>query len=585
MQGGMSSARGSRRPVALLRALLVTGTLAGSLVGPMAAVGAAAGEPAGTPVVGRLVQAWAEEGPDGHHAAAEATAPLSWVETGDGAVRVPTADLPGVPVGATVELTVGGDVRDEGTLTHGLPPAQEVLSTASVTPAATAAPARGPVTNAVTVVLVAPAGTRPDAGVTVQDVAGPVDDEIAEFWSEQTGGAVRFGVAAAHDWITTTAGCTDPTALWDEAAAAVGFQPGPGRHLLLHLSSQTADQPGCAYALAEVGAGPSSGGRLYVRDLLPSVVAHELGHNLGLTHSSGLQCDGALENGNCRTTGYRDLYDVMGASWRHLGSLSAPQAALLGALPAGATRDLGVRDAPTELVLSPMAARTGTRAVRLVDAAGTAYWLEYRAATGRDAWLARRADNPYRLETGVLLRRAAEFPDTSVLLDATPTTADGWDADFQTALPLGVPVVLAGGDFTVTVAALTDGGATLAVVPAAPAASGSTAAPAPRDPGTGRVLAATGAAPRTGAAGAADRPAPDGGPTPAAVAPGVEAAGEPVVAEPEIAVGAPVVPAAASLEPASGSAPTGGLLVAVCGAGLCGSVLLAVRRVRRPRTR
>ena len=113
---------------------------------------------------------------------------------------------------------------------------------------------RRPVTNQVTVVLVAPAGTTPDAGVTAADVSAVVAGPVADFWSEQTGGAIRFGVDRRAGWITTAAGCADPTALWDEAAAAVGFRPGPGRHLMLHLASGTADQPGCSYALAEVGA-------------------------------------------------------------------------------------------------------------------------------------------------------------------------------------------------------------------------------------------------------------------------------------------------------------------------------------------
>ncbi|MBN1093848.1 hypothetical protein JKP75_15585 [Blastococcus sp. TML/M2B] len=561
----MSPARA--RSAALLRALLVAGVAAGAIAGPAAGV-ASAGEPEGTAVVGRLLQAWAEDDPAGQHGAHAATAPLSWVETADGAVRVPTEDLGGVPAGATVELTVGGDVQDEGAVEHGLEPAAEVLSTDSVTPAPAPVAVRGPVTNAVTVVLVAPAGTRPDADVTPQDVAAAVDGPVAAFWSEQTGGAVRFGVAAAHDWISTTAGCADPTALWDEAAAAVGFRPGPGRHLMLQLSSQTAAQPGCSYALAEVGAGPASGGRLYVREVLPSVMAHELGHNLGLSHSSALQCDGTVEAGTCRTAAYRDLYDVMGVSWSELGSLSAPQAALLGALPAGATRELGVLDAPAEIELAPVAGRTGTQALRLVAADGTAYWLEYRTATGRDAWLGRPDRNRYRLETGVLVRRAAAFPDTAVLLDGTPSPSGGWDADLRSALPVGVPVELAGGGFTVTVRSLDDGTAALSVVPVAPPAAPAAAA-APRDPGTGRLL------PGAPAGRAAAAPAAQAETPVAAAAP----------AQPQVPGPAPFVPAAATLEPAAGGSGLGMVLVAVSGAGLAGATLLVVRRARRLRTR
>jgi hypothetical protein len=579
MQEGMSPTPALRRPAALVRALVVAGALAVAAPAVVLAVpgAASAQEPAGTDVVGRLVQAWPEKAPGEEDAHDEAATPLSWVETGEGAVRVPTEDVAGVPAGATVELTLGADVRDEGTEEHGLEPAQRVLETGSVTPPRTATAVRRAVTNQVTVVLVAPAGTTPDTEVTVADVAAVVDGPVADFWSTQTDGAIRFGVARSSDWISTTAGCADPTALWDEAAAAVGFRPGPGKHLMLHLSSATADQPGCSYALAEVGAGPSSGGRSYVRDTLPSVIAHELGHNLGLSHSSGRQCDGSLETGTCRTTGYRDYYDVMGVSWRQLGSLTAPQAAVLGVLPAAATRSLDADGEPAEVTLAPLGTRTGIRALRLTDAGGIAYWLEYRTATGADAWLGGAATNPYGLESGVLLRREAEFPDTSLLLDGTPSAFSRWDDDLQAALPVGVPVVLAGGDFTVTLRSATAGGAALDVVPA-----GAPPAPvpaAPRESGAGRVLAGGGgssapAMTASGAASGADVPAAGTG------------AGEPAGAAPWVP--APPTPVAAgtpALEPASGSTPTGTLLVAVAGAGLAGTTLLAVRRVRRSRIR
>ncbi|WP_147251980.1 reprolysin-like metallopeptidase [Blastococcus sp. TF02-9] len=578
----MSPARAPRRTSAL-RALVVAGAVAAATPAiVLTAPGvAAAQEPSGTSVVGRLVQAWPEKAPGEEDAHAEAAAPLSWVETTDGSVRVPTEDLAGVPAGATVELTVGADVHDEGTVEHGLEPAQRVLSTGSVTPARTATAVRRPVTNQVTVVLVAPAGTTPDPGVTAADVAAVVDGPVADFWAEQTGDAVRVGVADSAGWIRTAAGCADPTALWDEAAAAVGFRPGPGRHLMLHLSSGTADQPGCSYALAEVGAGPSSGGRLYVRDILPSVIAHELGHNLGLSHSSGRQCDGTVETGSCRTSGYRDYYDVMGASWWQLGSLTAAQAARLGVLPADAQRSLDVDDEPAPVVLAPLGTRTGTRAVRLTDAEGTAYWLEYRTATGADAWLGRPDSNPYDLETGVLLRREAVFPDTSVLLDGTPSSSSGWDDDLQAALPVGTPVTLSGGDFTVTVRSANARGATIDVRPAGPAATAPAPA-APQEDGVGQVLPGGGGSAVTGSGAGSASTAPIAS-TGVAAAP---TAGEATGAAPWVpAPPTPVAAGSPALEPASGSTPTSTLLVAVAGACAAGAALLVLRRLRRVRLR
>ncbi|WP_093578074.1 reprolysin-like metallopeptidase [Geodermatophilus amargosae] len=518
----------------LSRTLALTGAVVALCAGPVAVAHA---EDAATTVVGELVRAWPETSPEGQHAGESHEQPLTFVEGADGtSVRVPTAAVEGIDVGSTVEVTVGGtatDSADDQAAADGYEPALEVLDTQVVRAArpGTTVPA-GSVTNQVTVAMVAPLGGVPD-GTGLADVVDTVNDDVAAFWSEQTGGAVTVGVTAAHDWMTTAAGCADPTALWDEVAARVGFVPGPGRHLLLYVSSRPRDLPGCSYALGQVGTGIASGGRLYVRDDLASLIAHELGHNFGLGHSSGLQCDGTVEGGTCRTAAYRDFYDVMGVSWDRAGTLTAAQADRLGVLPAAATQTAGT--GTTTATLAPVSGGTGTRALRVTGAAGTDYWLEYRTAVGRDAWLA--SDNRYRLDSGVLLHRAGDLPDTSLLLDGSPSAAGAWEADLQTALRPGVPVTVAGGELTVTVDAVTPAGATVTVVRTSPAAAvpaPAPAAPAPAVlPGTGRTAAGPApavapAAPSVPAAAAPVGPVPAAGdPAPMAAAPVEAAATEP----------------------------------------------------------
>ena len=548
---------GSARMVAILAMF--------ALLAVAVATPAAAGT--GTTVVGELVQAWPEG--EHEHAAAE---PLSWIETADGdSVRVPTEDVVGLQLGATVALTVGGEVEDDAS-EGGADPAREVLRSDVLTPPpARPEPDRTPsggLTNEVTVVLVQPGGAAADA-TTADEVAALVDSEVAQFWAEQSDGAITLGVTDAHDWVSIPADCSDAALLWNQSAAAVGFQPGPGRHLVVHLPEGT---PGCGYALAEVGASPKSGGRLYVSDLVGSVLAHELGHNFGLGHSAGLQCDSSLEEGSCRTDGYRDYYDVMGASWAHFGSLNVVQAARLGFLPTAAQQSLGLTGTTTTVGLAPVSERSGTRAVRLVDAAGVRYWLEYRPARGADAWLASPSANVYRLESGVLLRRADAWPNSSVLLDASPREATGWATDFQAALPVGVAVPVSGGAFTVTVHSTTPAGAVISVAAAALPVADAGVPTAPTGPRPGTVL------PVDPAASPAHAPADD----PAAPLPHAPAQEPTTFWTPDVSR-LTVATVRPDLEAASHAISVTVLLVPLALATVLGATLLLLR-LRRPIT-
>lgn len=415
-------------------------------------------------VVGKLVRAYADPRQADSARGGEAGHELSWIEPDRGApVRVPTEQVANLPLGATVKVTVGAEMRDAATAQSGTEAARQVLASSVVSPVRPAATlaADAPSFDHVTVVMVLPGGvTSTDDPTTADDVVNAVNGPVAGFWSGQSGGNLTLDATAySSSWVTTTAGCDRPAALLDEVVARTSFVPGPYEYLLVYIprapaGPQAADPfPACAYGYGEVPANPNTdgGGRMYVRDTATSDIAHQLGHTFGLGHSSALRCDSSVIGGHdCGVATYGDGYDLMGLPGGPVGSLSAPQAARLR-LMTTTTTDLQGSHGTYVLPLTPMSGSDGNRAIRLGASDGHVYWLEYRSATGRDAWLSNAAINTQHLQPGVQLRVEDSGEDTSLLLDPTPSPRSGWSTDTSTVLPVGRSVWLSGLDYYVTV--------------------------------------------------------------------------------------------------------------------------------------
>ena len=187
---------------------------------------------------------------------------------------------------------------------------------------------------------------------------------------------------------------------------------------------------------------------------------HEFGHNLGLMHSHGLDCDTSPLGDTCTPLSYGDAADIMGNLEGHYNAFQRER---LG-WPAG----LATVTASGRYTLAPYEGTGATRALRLprgVDASGqqTWYYLEYRQPVGFDAVLGYYGT----LAKGVLVRSATSGDgDSSYLLDMTPNsdTSSGFVDLWDSALMAGKTYSDAVAKVSITVVSTDAAGAVVDVV-------------------------------------------------------------------------------------------------------------------------
>jgi hypothetical protein len=264
---------------------------------------------------------------------------------------------------------------------------------------------------------------------------------VSQYYQETTYGQIAFhGVVSAPVTIPGVPGSScstadaDPLNTWRaQAEAQAGVVDSAYQHVVIALpvGVHTCGLDGVS-GVAEVG-----GRHVWVNgDFSVRVLAHELGHNLGLAHAGGLACSyagsAAPMGDSCSAAGfeYQDPFDAMGSgdvgtATPVVRQMSMQHKLALHLLPTSAVKVVGVSGTYR---LAPMETLTGSvELLRIPKAGGGNYYVEYRQPIGF-------FDSSPTPVSGVLIRTESPevFSDPSdpnadtALIDMHPLTQPDW---------------------------------------------------------------------------------------------------------------------------------------------------------------
>ncbi|WP_285137501.1 hypothetical protein [Microbacterium sp. lyk4-40-TSB-66] len=236
-----------------------------------------------------------------------------------------------------------------------------------------------------TIALVAPPGTTPNFS---REEAVRSADQAAQFLNADTDGELTVEIAQVSDWIfpTEEAPCSW-TGVWlDAAANALGWQPGPGKHLTVMVPG---GEPCPGWANGDQGASLTSGGRTFQPGTDSSTLVHEWGHNMSQAHAFSTACptwDFVATNGRtpagCERKEYGNALDVMGDSWV-LTPFPSPALERIGMLPRRLTPAC---DAESTTTVDSVAAGAANRDAITWESSsepGVRYWVDYHDGNQR----------------------------------------------------------------------------------------------------------------------------------------------------------------------------------------------------------
>ncbi|MEK7581777.1 MAG: hypothetical protein AAB488_00385 [Patescibacteria group bacterium] len=187
---------------------------------------------------------------------------------------------------------------------------------------------------------------------------------------------------------------------------------------------------------------------------LDYILAHELGHSLGVYHANGWDCGEESIYGNCNHIEYGNYFDTMGTVGFSL-HFNALYKELLGWFK---SKNMAVVAQPKTIVLKPLEVSNPNsfQAVK-IQMPGTSiypYYIEYRQGIGFDSNL--NSSHLSQNQNGVFINKRIDswypFPR---LIDVTPTTSWWYDDIQKTTLNEGSSFTDQGRGITVTTKSIT----------------------------------------------------------------------------------------------------------------------------------